>query len=405
MMDNRQVDTIRIVQEYEKMYRENSLSDSMKDISLMVDKEMVRAKNKYGELPEPKIASLEAYEIYCIREKINNDIGGKTIEKVSKDSNNPVSVSLAKLLEKFPKKLLDETFKELFVLLPFEKRADYWKTRERLFDGYDKEYLAVEESRDLLSKRKGFKDRFDYFLINNRIPESDYQFFSTNLDKYIAFCNEQVKEIEVKEEEFYSEFSLPCFVCVGDFMKIKTNDELFEFMARDYPNLSKYKNKIQIVLGTGASTRYITETDSFLVTIRKEINSRHQILDLLHELSHVIFLIEDLGNGKDFLGEGKYEQEKKAMEIILKQLKKFSEKVYKVYLGNLLVDLQGALFELEVYRGSQKDLAKLNAQMFNKCFQGARQMENPFYIFNTNHVFRPLNSLLYAIVGVNTLAQ
>jgi len=105
-----------------------------------------------------------------------------------------------------------------------------------------------------------------------------------NLDKYIEYCNEQVKEIVVKKDEFFSEYSsAPCYICAQEFLKIKSADELLELMAADYPVLRKNKKKIQVSLGDGAATKYMTETDSFLVTIRKKVNSRHQILDLIHE--------------------------------------------------------------------------------------------------------------------------
>jgi hypothetical protein len=50
-------------------------------------------------------------------------------------------------------------------------------------------------------------------------------------------------------------------------------------------------------------------------------------------------------------------------------------------------------------------LATLNAETFNRCFQGAEQKENPFYIFNFNHIFSQFMPLLYAIVAVNIVAK
>ena len=389
MIDNGQIKVEQVAHEYESVYRENNLTDSAEDIVLIAEEEKRSAIERYGKLPGPKIASLEAYVVYCVRKKIITDIGEKTIEKVSINSSNPASSSLAELLQSTPKSLLENTAEELFVKLPFSER---------------KKYLKVVDSKNIMAVKKGYRDYVEFNLVNDKIPKETFQFFLANLDKYIEYCNEQVKEIVVKKDEFFSEYSsAPCYICAQEFLKIKSADELLELMAADYPVLRKNKKKIQVSLGDGAATKYMTETDSFLVTIRKKVNSRHQILDLIHEFSHVILMMEDMSKGADYLGQGRYLQEKNVSEIVLRLLKKYSPKVYGAYLGNKLIDLQIALFELEVYRNTPKKLPELSAEIFNKCFLGANQKENPLYMLNTYLLFGPLKSLLYAIVDVETV--
>lgn len=404
MIDNDQIDIGQIAHEYESVYRENNLTDSLRDIVLIAEEERRSAIERYEKLPSPKIASLEAYVVYCVRKKIITDIGEKTVEKVSIDSSNPVSSSLAELLESTPKSLLESTAEELFVKLPFSERKKYWKTKEHLFAGFEKKYLKVVDSKNIMAVKKGYRDFVEFNLINDKTPKEAFQFFLDNSDKYIEYCNEQVKEIVVKKDEFFSEYSsAPCYICAQEFLKIKSADELLELMAADYPVLRKNKKKIQVSLGDGAATKYMTETDSFLVTVRKKVNSRHQILDLIHEFSHVILMMKGMSKGADYLGQGRYLQERSVSEIVLRLLKKYSPKIYGAYLGNKLIDLQVALFELEVYRNTQKKLSELSAEIFNKCFLGANQKENPLYMLNTYLLFGPLKSLLYAIVDVETV--
>jgi len=395
----------KIAEEYEQTYRENNLPDSLDDIILMAEEEKREATERYKKLPEPRAASLVGYVLYSVRKKIENDLASKTTEKVSVDSKNLASVALAEIFESYPKCLLENTAKELFNKTSFEEKNKYWEEKKQDFVGFPEKYMELVESRNIMAKRKGYKDYLDQYLRSNKVDRKDYQFFIDNQDKYIALCNKKISDILVNKNEFYSEYSVPCYVCIGEFLSIKSSDELIDLVAKEYPILSKFKNKIQIFLGEGAATVCQTETDSFSITIRKEVNSRHRLLDLLHELCHVVCMIETMGNDGDFLGEGRYQQEKIAMEMVLRFLKQYSDKVYDSYIGNWLVDLWVALFELEVNKNGRKDLAKLNADMFNRCFDEGNQVENPVYVLNSKLLFSPFNSLMYMVAAANLLVK
>ena len=385
-------DIKKIAEEYEQTYRENNLSDSLDDIILMAEEEKCEAIKRYEKLPEPRVASLIGYVLYSVHKKLEFDLASKTTEKVSVDSKNPASVALSKLFGKYPKSLLENTAKELFNKTSFEEKNKYWEEEKHYFVGFSEKYMELVESRNVLARRKGYEGYLDQYLRSNKVDRKDYQFFVDNQDKYIALCNKKVSDVSVNKNEFYNEYSIPCYICIGEFLSIKSSDELIDLVAKEYPILNKFKNKIRIYLGEGAASVYQTETDSFLVTIRKEVNSRHRLLDLLHELCHVVRMIETLGNDGDFLGEGRYQQEKIVMEMVLRFLKQYSNKVYDSYIGNWLVDLWVALFELEVNKNGRKDLAKLNADMFNRCFDEGNQTANPIYVLNSKLLFSPFNS-------------
>ena len=56
--------------------------------------------------------------------------------------------------------------------------------------------------------------------------------------------------------------------------------------------INLYKSKIDISFGDSSQSRYIKEIDRFDIQINKNQNFKHQSIDLIHELSHIIYRIE-----------------------------------------------------------------------------------------------------------------
>lgn len=399
-MEDTDTEVKNIAEEYERYYRENGLKESVKDLILLAEDEKEKAEEEYQQLTTPKVASLKSYILYRIHKRLDEDLGTKTVEKISPNSKNPVSAVLAELLKDYPRKMVDETAKEIFGDLPFAERSGAWQRKIEAFEGFEKKYGGLIEARETLAKRKGYRDFLDLVLSTNRVPPEEYQYFLKQVDQFIAEANILIKDMPVNKEEFYSEFFNPCYVCVGDFLRIKTPEELIERLGKNYPDLQKFEDKIQINLGDRAYTNYQPETDTFKVVIRKELNARHKVLDLLHELCHVVCMIEDMGEGKDFLGQGRYEIEKRAMAMVIEFFRENSEKVFASFMGNQLENIRVALFELGAGE-NKENLSHFNAKVYNRCYKEARQKENSLYMLNSRLIFQPLGTLIYAVAAVN----
>ena len=158
-------------------------------------------------------------------------------------------------------------------------------------------------------------------------------------------------------------------------------------------------------MGNRSTVSYKKETDSFEITIDRYSNTRHQIIDLIHELSHVIYYLESLSNSDDPFSKGTYIREKEAAKVESTILKKLSLSLYKaLFVQNLLL-LHRVLFEIEIYRKPSRDLGKVYAQIFNHCFKSADQKRNLLYLMDERIIFSPLSSLPHAVAEVNTLKR
>jgi hypothetical protein len=141
----------------------------------------------------------------------------------------------------------------------------------------------------------------------------------------------------------------------------------------------------------------VNGTDSFAISVEKTANNRHQVLDLLHELSHVSDYLHQFENGFDPLRRGIYEREKEAALIELKQLEQTSPSLRYSFYNRVLLLMRTTIFEIALYKNPHQNLSRLYANSSNACFTEGKQKSNPLYILDANIVLRPMSSLPYAV--------
>ncbi len=155
--------------------------------------------------------------------------------------------------------------------------------------------------------------------------------------------------------------------------------------------------------GDASQTLYEKETDSFRITLNKQVNGRHQSLDLIHELGHVLSQLQDFGRGSDPLKGGRYRAERQAVEIALAVMEGLSPLLFQAYLGEVLLLFHRALFEIELYTRPTRNLGQVYAQGFNRCFPKAQQKTNPTYLLDERITLSPLSSLPHAVAHATVL--
>lgn len=151
---------------------------------------------------------------------------------------------------------------------------------------------------------------------------------------------------------------------------------------------------------------YIKDVDKFKITINENQNINHQITDFIHELSHVIWYLQNFKKKINTTSKRVYTREKGAIEIEIEILKKISTVFFEKYFYNeTLLLLHKTLFEIETYKNPKQNLKKLYASIFNKCFSGVKQKENVLYILDYDVIFNPFSSLPHTIAHINLLSK
>jgi len=395
-----------IYQKYSRQFRRHKIPIEKKDLQRIVEQEAKKAEINYSRLPRPRTCSLETYVRLWVRIVLDQKFTLKTLRKVdlAKPGKDPYARALKSFFYHLPLELIPVLSKKLFNA-PFSQRKKIWKEFDLPSQKLNRALKRLASARNKIATDLGYIPFLEFFLEKNKIPSEDYLLFIKNVDAWIRDLNQQLPRIKDLPSWFYSEFNLPCFLCKLSHFPFCSLKEVFDFVARKYPVLEKFKKKIKIrIQGTRGFTIYHKEQDYFEIIIEKEVNIRHQSLTLIHELGHVISLLKNFAQGVDIIfSQGKYGAEKEATKIEDDLLQKISNGVYRANIGEILLfPLRNTLFELEFYRNPNQDLGRLYAATFNRCFKGAKQKSNPLYLLDQNIVFNPFRSLPH-IVGCYNL--
>jgi len=365
-----------------------------------------KARENYSKLTEPKICSLETYINIWGREVLDQEFSLKTFRKVhlEKPSKNQYSQILASLFNLLPLELVPYLKNEVFNA-PLSQRQKNWQNFNLPLTKIKNLFKRLILSRNKEARKIGYPSLTDQLLEKNKISKNTYLLFVKNIDGLIKSLNQELPKTKIPSM-FYSPFNLPCFICQLYSFPFQSLQEVFEFVAKEYPVIKKFRQKIKIkTKDKYAFCFYEKEKDVININIEKKVNIRHQSILLIHELSHAISFLNYLGRGKDLLFiKGKYGAEKEAIKIEMKLLKKISDQLYRARLGEILLFyFLPTLFEIEVYKKPNQDLSKLYAQTFNRCFLKAKQRTNSLYLLNQEFIARPFAFFPHAIAAYQFL--
>ena len=288
-----------------------------------------------------------------------------------------------------------------------EERKNAWESYNLPIKELDNKFITVTKERNKLAKDMGYKDFVEMKLADNKykIPKEASEKFLKNINKVISYCNNQLITFDKLPNNFHLVFGTSCYLCQVPSLPFKTLDETLDYMTNHSKVLNKFKSKIIINFGENSKMSYKEESDSFEITINNGQNIRHQSVDLIHELSHVINYLNKFEKGISPFNKGEYLAEKEALITELPIFKKISPFVYQSEFGHILSIFHSVLFQMELYKKPNQNLGKLYAKIFNKCFRGAKQKTNPLYILEDEIVLHPLSSLPHAVAYANSWPQ
>jgi len=399
-----------IYQEFFPLYRSRlksfNTNNLKKLIKLIIVKSAKEAFLHYKKLNFPKTCSLDTYTYIWVRQVLERDLASRTVRKISLQNPPPAFKFSAEYFSFFPSKKHEEIRNKFFAVSP-EKRREIWESFKLPFEEIEKRFIRMVLERNDFARSNSFSSYLEMMLSKYKIPFSSYNRFIQNKEKIIKFCNQQLSDVKNTPLWFYSEFNRPCFLCLLEFFPFKTFEEIINYYAKKYPMVNKFKEKIKIFLERDSKLIYERETDSFQIILDKSLNTRHQMMDLIHELSHLVYKLKVFRKGVESLkNNGRYLQEKEALKIEFSTLKDFSSSpLFKALLGEVLLTYHTVLFEIELYKNPQQNLSRLYAEIFNRCFKKGKQENNPFFILDKHIVFSPFFLLPYAVAYSEVIGE
>lgn len=362
-----------------------------------------KATNLYLKLPKPKTCNLGTYLKIFIQTTTAKNKAKKSITPVRLDDPPKEFEAQAEFIKHFPPEALVELRNRIYDA-PVKNRARVWRDLDVPVETLEQKFKKVVKSRINFAKSRGYKKYVDMFLDKYEISEKDYAYFVKNTDDTINYCNQELPKDKNLPDWFYSNFNLPCFICRQKDFPFKNNEEVIDCFAKKYPLMEKFKHKLEIKIGETSKMAYQVREDNFLITLAKRGNTRHRAMDLVHELSHVVWYLEVLAKNQNPYQTGLYQRELHATRIEFENLNNISGKLLQAQMAEVLLTLREAIFEIEFYKKPDQDLSKLYAKTFNKCFSGAKQKINPTYLINENIVTNAFSALPHAVAAVNVLS-
>jgi len=404
-----------IYQEYLPRYKSKISQFQPDKLKQLIQKAIEEARLNYDKLTNPKTLSLQTYVFGWVREVVDQDFTKLRLkEKADYPDRFSGYHSIGRVLlgylsstKYFEQIVLNPTSDQKIYSGSIEERSKKWSSLKLPVKKIERRFKELVKTKTQLAKDDGYSNYVEVRLNQYKISKRIYSDFLENIDKAIDYCNQNLPQDSDLPDWFYAKFNLPCFICRMKTFPFESLDQVFNFVAKHYPILDKYKEKIQIEFTTEGppNIRYIKEMDHFRIILNKNDNLRHQSISLVHELSHTVSFLQDFKRNIDWVEPGKYQDEKEAYQIEFKFLQKASVDLYQARLGDILLTFRRVLFEIEIYNQPEQDLAKLYAQTFNRCFKQAKQIANLLYVIDEGIVMRPLSNLSHAIACENVLSK
>lgn len=397
-----------ISKEYYSLFHKEGVDISSDDLNKLINRSFKNAVNNFHKLNLSKTYYLSAYVAYWIREELIKVFIIKTSRKVSLREDNPRESQDLKAIRNFFSLLPlgSSAFMEqrLFKSPSLVKRKNIFGQYQKLFDKLRKPFEDLVGWRNILVQKKRYPNYISYIRQKDQIPNEEYELFIKSVDQIISYCYAQLPKVENLPCWFYSQYNQPCFLCLMPFPKELSTEKVLDIVVGLYPQLKAFLPKIRIIYTNKARTRYLKENDLFKMSIRKNVNQRHQMIDLVHELGHVIYFIDSFANNVDILKCGKYIAEKAALRVVFKVLNSIDPRILKAYYADLLQVIRRSLFELAIYTEPIQNYDFLYARLFRKCFPCSSQRSNPLYLLDERIVEQPLTSLPFTVASVNLLS-
>jgi hypothetical protein len=365
-----------------KKYRKRKITVSSSEIKNLINRFYKQAKENYNSLPTPKLCSKKVYLSLWINQEITKDISTKSLKTVK--TNSPPN--------------------DLKEAINFFQKENYHhispNTDKSILVSASQDYIKVIKEKNIFAQNRGYKSYIDMRLDNGQISHTEYKLFLKNINLFA-----------LKSKKYYNKSIFPksqlsnvCFVCQSKQLPYQDIDEFVKIFSKKYPLLKKHNKRIQVNLSDSSNFEYIKETDTFIININKNIKLNHQIIDFIHEISHINLMIK-IFQKDSYIQPNSYILEKMAIKKEINLIKKYLPEILIPKIRYASMTICHTLFEIKLFNNPNQNPDILYSRLLNKFYIDKNIKENNGYLYNKDILFKNLSQLIYAIAYCNVFTK
>lgn len=354
-------------------YQKKAIPITDSQIKNMINTCYQQAKQSFSKLPKPRNITQKAYISLWLNDEISKDIATKSLTKI-----NP----------KNPPDDLQEAIK-------FFQNKSYQQlsptTKKSILDQANKDFIKIIKERNIFAKNRHYKSYLDLRLDYSQIPQKEFQNFLKNINTLIKQSKKYIPNIEKLD----SNQTNPCFICQTKPLPYQNIHYFIKDFSKKYQFLNKNQPQIKIKLSNLSSAQYLKETDNFQININQNISLNHQIIDFLHEISHVK-VMKKIFRQNSSINPNLYTIEVKVIKNQLKLIKKYLPDIFIPTIKYMLSTISQTLFEIKLFQNPNQEPEILYSNILNQFSVYQPSLKNE-YLFNKKILFKNLSQITYAI--------
>lgn len=362
-----------LYQQYLKKYHQRNICITTSQIKDIVDTHYQQAKQNFAKLPQPRNVTQKAYISLWLDKEIIKDITAKNLIKVeTKNSLNDLKEAI-----------------NFFQNQSYQNLSP--TTKKSVLTQASKDFIKVIKEKNIFAKNRGYKSYIDLRLDYTQISQKEYQQFL----KSIYVLIKQSKKYLPNPKKLNLNQTNPCFICKTTPLPYKNIQSFIKIFSKKYRFLSQNQRQLNIKFSNLSSAEYLKETDTFQIEINQNIGLNHQIIDFLHELSHVK-VMKKIFQQNFYINPNPYDIEVKVIENEVKLIKKYIPDMLIPTIKYMLTTIFQTLFEIKLFQNPNQNPDTLYSELL-KQFAIYRQDIKNEYLFNKNILFKNLSQITYAI--------
>ena len=386
-------------------YKSGHFTYDPNELEKLFESEVVAASKQFDLLNSPRTCSKHTYVSHWLREVLDSDYISRDLQKVDlhANSNETYATAVSRYFSLLPLEKIEEVNKTVFEG-DMLNQSNVWNSFNLPVDELNTAFISLAKARNMLANDQSYATIIDLHIEKNKIPQDSFDSFVSNVDSVIQ---EMRGKIPMNNNSISSKvvFSPPCSVCSLVNFPFDSLNQVTKYVIEKYPLLIPFEEKLTVELGESTYMRYKKETDNFIVTINKRQNIRHQTLDLIHEIGHVINYLDMFAKDLDPLSEGVYVSELGGIRNQHEILKSISSDLFHAYVNEILILFWKVLFQIELYLKPDQDIGELYLQTYHRVFQTEVMLHRDLYLIDEYLLMKPLRSLPHAVAHFTVLGE
>ena len=250
-------------------------------------------------------------------------------------------------------------------------------------------FTQIIRENNKIAQKDRYDNFFDFKKKNDKVPIVKFKKFLKGVDQLAININ---KEIRKPDKDFYKSCK-----------KMKIPEDIYSVLGSKNPKFKEYIKQIKIkaISDYYPSARYDKKTNKVVISANKKANAGN-IMDFVHELGHVVSILDLIQKNKDPLKKSRFWHESQALAFQYKYLAPLSPEFIHIWKRSVLGNFATTLFEYNIYNNSDQKFSNAYARAVNKCYLTKQKM-NGDYIFYELLLKRPCSTIVQSVAQFDLL--